>query len=73
MLPFNPSDIKTTVITGTIECIDEILPDKDDEDDEGGLRRREKSILQIVLTIGNGVKVDVKPGHTKGKGGKSKP
>ena len=58
------------MITGTIQCIDEILPNEDDEDDEGGMRSREKSVLHIVLTIGNGVKVGIKPCDTKGKGGR---
>ncbi|KAF8309965.1 uncharacterized protein EI90DRAFT_2983713 [Cantharellus anzutake] len=70
MLSFKPSDIRTTVKTDTTECIDEILPSSvdpevEDEDDEGETRTRRKSSLMIVLKIGDGVKVNIKPSGVK--------
>lgn len=53
---FPASDVKTKITTGTVECVDELLPDEDDEDeDEGGMRVRHKSFINIDIVIGDGV------------------
>lgn len=55
---FSPSQIKVNITTGTVECIDEVLPDEDDEDeDEGGMQIRRKSHINIDIIIGDGERV----------------
>lgn len=52
---FNSSDIKISTITGTVQCIDEVIPDEEDEDeDEGGMQIRNKACLNIDIVIGDG-------------------
>jgi ribonuclease P/MRP protein subunit RPP20 len=66
---FAPSDIKTTIITGTVQCIDEVIPDEEDEDeDEGGMQVRHKSCLNIDIIIGDGERAE---GVTVRKGPKA--
>jgi ribonuclease P/MRP protein subunit RPP20 len=66
---FAHSDIKTTIITGTVQCIDEVIPDEDDEDEhEGGMQVRQKSCVNIDIIIGEGERVK---GATAGKGAKA--
>jgi ribonuclease P/MRP protein subunit RPP20 len=60
-LPFPSDEIKTSILTGTVRCIDEVIPDvADEEDDEGGTRTRDKSCIDVSIVIGDGVKVDAK-------------
>lgn len=67
---FAPSDIKTTVVTGTVQCIDEVIPDEEDEDeDEGGMQVRQKSCVNIDIILGDGERVE---GVTVRKGPKAR-
>jgi len=60
-LPFPPDEIKTSILTGTVRCVDEVIPDvEDEEEDEGGTRTRDKSCIDVSIVIGDGVKVDAK-------------
>ncbi|KAF8311292.1 hypothetical protein DL93DRAFT_2083527 [Clavulina sp. PMI_390] len=55
---FAPSDIKTNITTGTVQCIDDVLPDEEDEDeDEGGMQVRQKSTINVEIVIGDGERV----------------
>lgn len=55
-------------MTGTVQCIDEVIPDEEDEDeDEGGMQVRQKSCVNIDIIIGDGERVE---GITVGKGSK---
>ncbi len=69
ILPYTADEIKTEVQTGTVEVEDEVIPD--DEDEDIYIRKRGKSTLSVVITIGDGVD----EGHRSGKGRKkaSKP
>jgi ribonuclease P/MRP protein subunit RPP20 len=64
---FAPSDITTTIVTGTVQCIDEVIPDEEDEDeDEGGMQVRQKSCVNIDIILGDGERVEgvtVRKGH----------
>lgn len=56
--------MRTEIQTGTVEVIDEVLPDDDEHDVE--YKTRGKSALSVTLIIGDGVKEPV-----TGKGGGS--
>jgi ribonuclease P/MRP protein subunit RPP20 len=53
ILPFGPGEIKTEILTGTVEVRDEIIPENDDEDIS--YANRSKSTVSVTLTIGDGV------------------
>ncbi|KAI0261083.1 hypothetical protein BC834DRAFT_814302, partial [Gloeopeniophorella convolvens] len=52
VLPFSASEIRTKILTGTVDVQDEIIPD--DEDEDISYRSRAKSSLSVVITIGDG-------------------
>lgn len=53
VLPFDSGEIRTQVLTGTVDVQDELIPD--DEDEDISYRTRGKSTLSVVMTIGDGV------------------
>lgn len=53
VLPFSPEEIRTEILTGTVDVQDELLPD--DEDEEVTYRTRAKSSLSAVIIIGDGI------------------
>ena len=60
-LSFPSDEMKTSIVTGTVRCVDEVIPDVEEEEvDEGGTRMRDKSCIDISFVIGDGVKVDAK-------------
>lgn len=66
---FSASDIKTKVLTGSIQCIDEIIPDEEDEDeDEGGMQTRLKSNVSVEFIIGDGERAEGSGGGKTRKG-----
>ena len=52
ILPYAADEIRTEVLTGTVDVQDEVIPE--DEDEDISLRTRGKSTLSIVITIGDG-------------------
>lgn len=52
ILPFSADEIRTEVITGTVEVQDEVLPE--DEDEDITYQTRGKSTLRIIIKIGDG-------------------
>lgn len=80
ILPFANEDIHIEYTTGTVVCMDEMLPAEDDEEDEeegpdaiqSELVQRRTAQLSVVITIGSGAKqVSGKEkgrSHIKGKG-----
>ncbi|KIO15686.1 hypothetical protein M407DRAFT_86859 [Tulasnella calospora MUT 4182] len=62
MLPFAKEEIRVEYKTGTVRCMDEILPDEDAEDEEedptiqSELVERKIASLSVTLTIGDGKK-----------------
>ena len=68
ILPYPPDEIRTEVLTGTVTVQDEIIPD--DEDEDIGYEKREKSTLSIVIIIGDGVDEQVAGGPNWGPRGK---
>jgi ribonuclease P/MRP protein subunit RPP20 len=63
ILPHAADEIKTEILTGTVEVQDELIPEDDDEDTT--LRTRNKSVLQITLTIGDGDREVAASSHNK--------
>ncbi|KAI9511350.1 hypothetical protein F5148DRAFT_1280903 [Russula earlei] len=53
MLPFSSGEIRTEILTGTVDVQDEVLPE--DEDEEVIYRTRAKSSLKVVILIGDGI------------------
>jgi len=53
ILPFGPSEIRTEIVTGTVQVRDEIIPEGDDEDIS--YANRSKSTVSVALVIGDGV------------------
>lgn len=53
ILPHSPSQIKTEMITGTVQVCDEVIPDDDNEDIS--YANRSKSTISVTLIIGDGV------------------
>ncbi|KDQ59600.1 hypothetical protein JAAARDRAFT_192104 [Jaapia argillacea MUCL 33604] len=74
ILPFAPDEIHTQVLTGTVELMDEVIPE--DEDEDITYRTRGKSSISVVIKIGEGDDEDaptVSTSKPKGKGkGKGK-
>ncbi|KAG8919027.1 hypothetical protein FRC01_001515, partial [Tulasnella sp. 417] len=61
MLPFAKDEIKIEYKTGTVRCMDEILPDEEPEDEEdptiqSELVERKIASLSVTITIGDGQK-----------------
>lgn len=73
ILPYPEDEITTEITTGTVQCVDEVLPaEEDEEEEEGGVQVRGKSTLEIIVKIGDGEK----QGDTRSKkkhGNKGKP
>ncbi|KAF8520183.1 hypothetical protein BU17DRAFT_47030 [Hysterangium stoloniferum] len=68
ILPFPKEDVKTEVRTGTIEVVDEIIPD--DEDEDISTRTRGKGGVSIILKVNKGeglLAVPVQPNDNKSK------
>lgn len=53
ILPHGANEIKTEMLTGTVQVRDEIIPENDDED--VSYTNRSKSTVSVTLTIGDGV------------------
>ncbi|KAI0303514.1 hypothetical protein B0F90DRAFT_1711602 [Multifurca ochricompacta] len=68
ILPFPAEEIRTEVLTGTVDVQDELLPD--DEDEDISYRTRSKSSLSIVIIIGDGVDESIAGGSKWGPRGK---
>jgi ribonuclease P/MRP protein subunit RPP20 len=68
VLPFPAGDIRTEVLTGTVDVQDELLPD--DEDEDITYRTRAKSSLSVVIIIGDGVDESIAGGSKWGSRGK---
>lgn len=68
ILPYSPDEVQTEILTGTVTVQDEIIPD--DEDEDIGYEKREKSTLSIVITIGDGIDEPVIGGPNWGPRGK---
>lgn len=58
ILPYDPREIKTSVTTGSVSVMDELVPV--DEDDEGGTQTRTKASIEIIIRIvpGEGMDID---------------
>ena len=50
ILPYPKDEMRTTIKTGTVSVLDEVIPAY--EDDEPETRGRSKSSIEIVITIG---------------------
>jgi ribonuclease P/MRP protein subunit RPP20 len=68
VLPFPAEEIRTEVLTGTVDVQDELLPD--DEDEDITYRTRAKSSLSVVIIIGDGVDESAAGGAKWGPRGK---
>ncbi|KAI0253807.1 hypothetical protein BJV78DRAFT_1280573 [Lactifluus subvellereus] len=68
ILPFSADEIRTEILTGTVDVQDELLPD--DEDEEITYRTRAKSSLSVVIIIGDGVDESIAGGSKWGPRGK---
>lgn len=68
ILPFPAEDIRTEVLTGTVDVQDELVPD--DEDEDITYRARAKSSLSVVFVIGDGVDESTAGGSKWGPRGK---
>lgn len=53
ILPFPQDEIRTEILTGTVEVQDELVPE--DEDEDISYRTRGKSSVSIIIKIGDGV------------------
>jgi len=74
ILPFNRDKIKIDVCTGTIEVMDEVIPE--DEDEDMSLRTRGKGGVSVMIQVGDGevlggAKNARTTKRTRGKGEKS--
>ena len=58
ILPHSPSQIKTDILTGTIQVRDELIPEDDNEDIS--YTSRSKSTVRVMLIIEDGVN-EVRP------------
>ena len=65
ILPYAPEEIKTEVLTGTVQVQDEVMPD--DEDEDITYQTRGKSTVSVVITIGDGVDETVGRGKTRSR------
>ena len=68
VLPFSPEEIRTEILTGTVDVQDELLPE--DEDEDITYRTRAKSSLGVVIIIGDGVDESIAGGSKWGPRGK---
>lgn len=68
VLPFSPEEIRTEILTGTVDVQDELHPD--DEDEDITYRTRAKSSLSVVIIIGDGVDESIAGGSKWGPRGK---
>ena len=68
ILPFPAEDIRTEVLTGSVDVQDELVPD--DEDEDISYRTRAKSSLSVVVIIGDGVDESTVGGSKWGSRGK---
>lgn len=65
ILPHAADEIKTEVLTGTVEVQDELIPADDNLDEDVELRTRCKSVLKITITIGDGEREVAAGSHNK--------
>ncbi|EIN08025.1 hypothetical protein PUNSTDRAFT_70261 [Punctularia strigosozonata HHB-11173 SS5] len=65
ILPHATDEIKTEVLTGTVEVQDELIPADDNLDEDIELRTRCKSVLKITITIGDGEREVAAGSHNK--------
>lgn len=72
VLPHPEDEIITEIKTGTVQCVDEVMPAEEDEEEvEGGVQVRSKSTLEITIKIGDGQKQgDTRAQKKKPKQGK---
>jgi hypothetical protein len=63
-LPFAPDEINTEVLTGTVEVVDEIISDDDEQD--ASFKVRGKSTISVVIRIGDGIDHDRPSKNLKG-------
>jgi ribonuclease P/MRP protein subunit RPP20 len=68
ILPFSPEELRTEILTGTVDVQDELHPD--DEDEDITYRTRAKSSLSVVIIIGDGVDESIAGGSKWGPRGK---
>jgi ribonuclease P/MRP protein subunit RPP20 len=68
VLPFSPEEIRTEILTGTVDVQDELHPD--DEDEDITYRTRAKSSLSVVIIIGDGIDESIAGGSKWGPRGK---
>jgi len=62
ILPYGPDEIRTEYFTGTVQCVDEVFPQEEEEifgdEPESGfhssLETRNKSRLEVKICIGDG-------------------
>ncbi|KAH9930920.1 uncharacterized protein B0H18DRAFT_872648 [Fomitopsis serialis] len=66
ILPHAPDEIRTEVLTGTVQVQDEVIPD--DEDEDISYQVRGKSTVSVVITIGDGVDESSGRGKARSQG-----
>ncbi|KAI0047027.1 hypothetical protein FA95DRAFT_1541713 [Auriscalpium vulgare] len=71
ILPFGQDEIRTEIRTGTVEVMDELIPE--DEDEDISYRTRGKSSMSVVITIGDGVDEKTAGGSKWAPRGKRRP
>lgn len=49
ILPYDRRELKTTITTGTVNVVDDVLPL--DEDDEGSMKTRAKASVEIIIRL----------------------
>lgn len=71
ILPFGPNEIKTEIVTGTVQVRDEVVPEDDNEDIS--YANRSKSTVSVTLVIEDGVdETHPKKRYVLGKKGQKK-
>lgn len=70
ILPFPKDDIQLEVRTGTIEVLDEVIPD--DEDEDISVRTRGKGGVSVILKVREGADRVGADNAASGSGGKGK-
>ncbi|KAI0700533.1 hypothetical protein C8T65DRAFT_580244 [Cerioporus squamosus] len=69
ILPFPQDEIRTEILTGSVEVQDEVIPH--DEDEDISYRTRGKSTVSVVIRVGDGVD-EPAVGPARGSGRKNK-
>ncbi|KZP32594.1 hypothetical protein FIBSPDRAFT_925085 [Athelia psychrophila] len=68
ILPFPADEIHTEILTGSVDVLDEVIPQ--DEDEDITYQTRSKSTLSVVIKIGSGEQEETANTSKKGKGKK---